>query len=369
MRVKGEQQRVNVVAWLILGADFLMMLAALMLVLPPQSFALSVLAPHVAAAVLMAAFGPYLFAGVDWLLVIVLLIGHLWLMHLLVRRVRTFEVFGRLARLARRLALGAAVLLSLLACYYEFPVKEHYEFASSKVSGEPVRLAVISDLHSCSYGGRADPVLRDIAGLNADAVLLTGDIFDDRLSDDNAQNLVKRIVDIYPCFYVSGNHEYWSERIDEMKAWLRSVGVAVLEGECVTLSVKGTRIDICGVDDPTYMSDDQWLGQLKRADEQSDSSHLRILLTHRPERVSDYEQFGFDLIFAGHAHGGQWRIPFTGCGGYAPDQYFFPRYVDGRYDLANGSVMLVSRGLARESTPLPRLFNSPEILVLDIGGR
>ena len=45
------------------------------------------------------------------------------------------------------------------------------------------------------------------------------------------------------------------------------------------------------------------------------------------------------------------------------------KYVDGRYLLANGSEMFVSRGLARESTPLPRLFNPPEIMVVDLVSR
>ena len=98
----------------------------------------------------------------------------------------------------------------------------------------------------------------------------------------------------------------------------------------------------------------------------TDESHLKILLTHRPEKVSVYEKYGFDLILAGHAHAGQFRIPFINKGVMAPDQGFMAQYVNGTYTLSNGSIMEVSRGLGRESTPLPRYFNNPEIVILDI---
>ena len=131
------------------------------------------------------------------------------------------------------------------------------------------------------------------------------------------------------------------------------------------MSIKGTAIDFCGVDDPTYICD-EWDMQLRRIDAQSDKRHFRVLMSHRPERVEAYEKYSFDLILTGHAHGGQWLIPFVGRGGYSPNQHFFPKYVTGRYDLACGSPMLVCRGLARESTPLPRYFNSPEFLVVEL---
>ena len=365
--MKERPKQINFAAALIIGADFAMMLTALTLVLPPTSYAWPVLAPHVAAALVMVVFGPYLFAVSSCgILGAFLSIVHLSLLCLLVRRVRAYNALGRWSRAARLLTVALGALLMALSIWCEFPVVERHAFVSDKVKGEPVRLAVISDLHSCFYGGRQMNLFSEVAETNPDAVLFAGDIFDDRLPDDNAQLFITEVVKRYPCFYVSGNHEYWSERIDGMKAWLRKAGVTVLEGACQTLTVKGTTVDICGVDDPTYMLDSQWLWQLRRADRQSDPKHVRILLSHRPERVSTYEKFAFDLILTGHAHGGQWLIPLVGRGGYSPDQHFFPKYVNGRYALANGSEMLVSRGLARESTPLPRLFNPPEIMVVEL---
>ena len=74
----------------------------------------------------------------------------------------------------------------------------------------------------------------------------------------------------------------------------------------------------------------------------------------------------FDLVVSGHAHGGQWRIPFVNIGLVAPDQNLFPKYISGLYELNNGVKMIVSRGLARESTPAPRFFNHPELVIIDI---
>jgi predicted MPP superfamily phosphohydrolase len=120
------------------------------------------------------------------------------------------------------------------------------------------------------------------------------------------------------------------------------------------------------------MTDAEWEAQLTSSETAADSASAsaqapyKVLLSHRPERTKTYEAYNFDLIVCGHAHGGQWRIPFTKMGVHAPDQGQFPRFVDGLYELGNGSNMIVSRGLARERMPYPRFFNHPEIVVITV---
>lgn len=251
-------------------------------------------------------------------------------------------------------------------------------FSLDLLDGETanVRMLLITDLHSCKYGRNQSQLIEMVKKEAPDIIMFGGDIFDDRLPDDNAQTVVRQLSKLYPCYYVTGNHEYRSGqmhayvhahmRADYIKSFLRDEGVRVLEGDCETLLLKGCAIDICGVDDPAGTGDAAWKDSLAGAYAQTDSEHLRVLLTHRPERVSAYEQYDFDLILAGHAHAGQIRIPFFNRGLLAPNQGFFAKYVSGIYTLSNGSVMAVSRGLARESTPFPRFFNHPEIVVLDI---
>jgi hypothetical protein len=72
------------------------------------------------------------------------------------------------------------------------------------------------------------------------------------------------------------------------------------------------------------------------------------------------------MVVCGHAHGGQWKIPFTQYGTAAPNQGLFPKYVDGSYELENGTRMIVSRGIARERMPYPRFFNHPEVVMIDV---
>lgn len=229
-----------------------------------------------------------------------------------------------------------------------------------------VKCVLITDLHSCYYGRNMSSLMKMVEKADPDIIFLSGDIFDDKLSDDNTKEFLEQIADRYICFYVTGNHEYWSGRVDEMCAYTESLGITVLRGECSTIEVNGKIVDVCGVDDPTDMPEASWKSQLEVAWEGTSPEHYKILLSHRPERVEAYEEYDYDLILTGHAHGGQIMIPFTGRGVLAPDQRLFPKYVDGIYELSNGSRMMVSRGLARESTPLPRFFNNPEMIVFDI---
>jgi hypothetical protein len=258
------------------------------------------------------------------------------------------------------------IFLILVIVWFFKPVTERFSIGLAHEDGKSAKFALITDLHSCYYGKDQKALLDRIEKENPDAILLGGDIFDDKLKDKNAKIFCEALAEKYPVYYVTGNHEYWSERVDEIKSYLRGIGVHVLEGDCETIKLNGLTFDICGVDDPTRLTKAEWKDQLNKAYEQTDESHVRILVTHRPEEVKTYEQYDFDLIVAGHAHAGQVRIPFINKGVYAPNQGFMCNYVSGLYDLSNGSKLVVSRGLARESTLLPRFFNHPEVVTIEI---
>ena len=268
----------------------------------------------------------------------------------------------------KRILIEIIVVVVLLGlCVWTWvPFAEHITLDLSEGNNETTRVVLITDLHSCYYGPNQNTLIKMVEKQNPDIVILSGDIFDDKLKEKNAEITVKRLAEKYPCYYVTGNHEFWSEHVDVIKETVRNAGVTVLEGDCETIDIRGREIDICGVADPTRLTRDEWTKQMKAAYSRCDESHIKILASHRPERVSIYEQFGFDLILAGHAHAGQFRIPIINRGLFAPNQGFFPEYINGAYKLKNGSTLVVSRGLARESTPLPRFFNHPEIVVIDI---
>ena len=204
-----------------------------------------------------------------------------------------------------------------------------------------------------------------------------GDIFDDDLPDDNAEAFLRAIGGRYPVWYVTGNHEYWSggAGFARKMAILEECGIVRLSGETATVEVNGSRITICGVDDPYAWADSygftdermegSFREQVAQVAAQTEEDTYTILLTHRPELLDVYSQYDFDLVLAGHAHGGQWRIPGILNGLWAPNQGLFPAYAGGRYE-QNGTTMIVSRGLARESTWLPRWYNRPELVIIDL---
>lgn len=243
-----------------------------------------------------------------------------------------------------------------------------YTIETEKVS-QPIRIALVTDLHSCKYGENQKTLIDAIDKEMPDIVLLGGDIFDDERSYDHAEETLKQLVDNYPCYYVTGNHEYWGYDVDNILKIVENCGVKYLSAECDTIEINGQKINVCGVDDPdvTSYTDDGIAikKQLAFVDEASDSEYFTVLLSHRPELADTYLRYDFDLVLSGHAHGGQWRIPGILNGLYAPHQGIFPKYAGGRYDFEN-QTLIVSRGLARESTPVPRIFNRPELVMIDI---
>lgn len=260
--------------------------------------------------------------------------------------------------------LGAVLSGALVLLIAAFDVRLRvvtYEIASDKVSA-PVRLAVVSDHHSCAYGEGQRTLLDAAAAQSPDAVLMTGDIVDDEMPEENAWTAITGLAEAYPCFYVTGNHEWWIADTERVLQRMEDLGVTVLQGESAVLEANGQTVAICGIDDPDSGESG---AQLAGVGETVMEDYFTVLLAHRPERIAAYLTYPFDLVLSGHAHGGQWRIPGVLNGLYAPHQGLFPIYAGGRYDF-DRAAFIVSRGLARESTRVPRIFNRPELVIVDI---
>lgn len=263
------------------------------------------------------------------------------------------------------LAGGIAAALLVWAGLDTSLTVQIYTVESGKVEA-PVRLTLLTDLHSCDYGEGQRELLDAVEEQDPDLVLLGGDIVDDGLEmpEERALATVEALAERWPTYYVTGNHEYRTGRAEEIKELLAGRGAVVLEGTCALVTVGEQTLQICGVDDPAVGAA-VWQSQLEDVTAALEGDVCSILISHRPERVADYTGRGFDLVLSGHAHGGQWRIPLLGVGLIAPNQGLFPRYAGGTYDL-EGTTLVVSRGLARESTRIPRLYNPPEEVVVDL---
>lgn len=260
-------------------------------------------------------------------------------------------------------ALAILVILTLIALD-ERLILRTYTVVSPKLTAE-VRLAVVTDFHSSD---NAEKVAAMVASCAPDAVLLVGDLFDDDTQNrptERTLSLMRQLSALYPCYYVSGNHEAWTGEMDALYQQTEKAGVTVLRMSSGVLTVRGQRIALCGVPDPyemVFSGAPDTEEQIRQAMENADSADFTVLLAHRPELLAKYAQFPLDLVVSGHAHGGQVRIPGVLNGLYAPNQGWFPKLAGGAYT-QNGTTLIVSRGLAVR-TRLPRIFNRPEVVLV-----
>ena len=244
-----------------------------------------------------------------------------------------------------------------------------YTLETAKLD-QPVRLLLLTDLHSTVHGREQQALINLVRAQAPDAVLLSGDIADDEVPHRGTELLLEAVAGEYPCFYVTGNHEFWAEDTEEILEMFRRYGVTVLAGTWSDLAVRGQTLRIFGVDDPEGFEAAPgeavpagWLEQWETCRAGLEEGTFSVLLSHRPELTELYRGSGFDLVVSGHAHGGQVRIPLLLNGLYAPNQGFFPQYAGGLYDL-DGTALAVSRGLS--ISRLPRVFNPPEAVVIDL---
>ena len=239
----------------------------------------------------------------------------------------------------------------------------HYTVQSPKLAAG-VCVVFLSDLHCCTYGPDQQTLRDAVAALHPDVVLFGGDIIDDERPPGPALQLLALIGATYPAYYVTGNHEQRRADGDGYRQAIAGFGIPVLDGRPAVLTAGGQRILICGADDPEMDPGIFWR-QLDAAAASLDRDVFSILLSHRPEQVARCLPYGYDLMLSGHAHGGQWRIPGVCNGVFAPGQGLFPQYAGGLYRFG-AQALIVSRGLARDNFPVPRLFNPPELVAVHL---
>lgn len=227
------------------------------------------------------------------------------------------------------------------------------------------KIAQISDLHNAEFGKDNDVMVNMLAEQEPDIIVITGDMVDSNHTDvEVATAFARKAAAIAPCYYVTGNHEGWLDKeYERLEKGLTEAGVTVLHDKAVLLERGGEVIQLIGVDDPTfryYFGGEPFAAQLEKL---KDDEKFTVLLSHRPELFEDYVQEEFDIVFSGHAHGGQVRLPFVG-GLIAPVQGFFPDYDAGAYTEGT-TTMVVSRGIGNSVVPL-RVNNRPEIMVVEL---
>lgn len=236
-----------------------------------------------------------------------------------------------------------------------------YPFSSDRLpaSFDGFRIAQVSDLHNDDLGD-ADRLTAAVRSTQPDIIVITGDLIDANRTDVAlALAFTDHFTSIAPTYYINGNHE-WVPEYAALVRGMEEQGVVVLEDASVRIEQNGEFFHLAGVVDP-LLSERPFIEQLQQTLPMDDV--FTILLSHRPERMRQYADTGVDLVLAGHAHGGQIRLPLIG-GLYAPSQGFFPNYYQGMYTRGQ-TTMIVSRGIGNSRFPL-RINNPPELVVIEL---
>ena len=272
------------------------------------------------------------------------------------------------------LAVAAAVLVVLviwIAWGNTALELNTYTVSSAKLpqSFDGYRIAHVSDLHNAEMGKDNEKLLTILRDADPDMIAITGDLIDSRSTNvEIALNFIREAVKIAPCYYVTGNHEARVNEYGELKAGMEVAGVTVLEDVRTEIGMEGETITLIGVNDPSYQTDylfgdSETVMNAKLDELQTENDGFTILLSHRPELFDTYADYDIDLILSGHAHGGQFRLPFIG-GLVAPNQGLFPEYDAGIYTEDNTN-MLVSRGVGNSILPF-RINNRPEVILIEL---
>lgn len=262
----------------------------------------------------------------------------------------------------------AALLIALVLFYfwYENNVIRVVRYQAKMPAGfRGYRIAQVSDLHDHRFGKRQKRLMRRIEAEKPDIIVVTGDLIHNEYTEAALQ-FVERAVKICPVYYVSGNHECILPFIGAFTDRLRALGVRVLDNKKTALMRGGDKITLLGLSDPmSHTNAGGPKGRRKAASVILDSmldadDGFRLLLTHRPEMFDAYLET--DLVLAGHAHGGQVRLPFVGAL-ITPGEGFKPKYDVGLFTQGR-TTMIVSGGLG-SSNIVPRVNNRPQLVIVE----
>lgn len=247
-----------------------------------------------------------------------------------------------------------------------------YSLTSQEINNTIV-IAHLSDLHSKPF----KKVLKKLNEQSPDIICITGDYINDHNKNkDKMLEFGKELLEIAPVYYITGNHERRLDDFEKLMSELSEIGFNVLLDEISICNIKNNTISILGLDENQANFDD-YKARKKGCFEYKDSSPYfkelekqngyKIVLSHFPEnfikvKENNYSQFDFDLQLSGHAHGGQFILPFIGPI-FSPGQGVFPKYARGSF--GERPKLIISRGLGNAEFPF-RLFNHPEINIIEL---
>ncbi len=215
----------------------------------------------------------------------------------------------------------------------------------------PLKIAHLTDLHISEYGYRERNLLKLLRNEVPDVILISGD----SISQDGNYIIVSKFLRELSAplgvWLVRGNWEHWHPNENELKIYTE-VGIHFLNNANAQIR---RDISIIGLDDSTAGNPD-----MNAAFTSVPDSNFKIGVFHSPAYFSRHAS-AFDLVLAGHTHGGQVRIPFL-------PPLWVPQgsgpYIEGWYSgKGTDSKMYVSRGIGNSILEL-RFLCRPELPII-----
>lgn len=273
------------------------------------------------------------------------------------------------------LFFGILLVLGILIgfCYFQNNSLQTTNIKLKAKLKNNLNIVHLSDLHSKEFGKSNSKLFNYVLSINPDIIFLTGDIIDSSLKNvDSIISFIGSLKSISTVVYIPGNNENRTNKIDYILSSLNDLGVITLNNEIITLNINNEVISILGLSENLYspyrnkfdtaFHTYKYEGADSLLKSLESSLGYKILLSHYPENFSfknTYSQYGFNLMLSGHAHGGQFILPFVG-GLFAPGQGILPKFYNGLYK-GDKNFLVVSRGLGNSGFPL-RLFNRPNVV-------
>jgi predicted MPP superfamily phosphohydrolase len=232
-------------------------------------------------------------------------------------------------------------------------IVHRYQIALPRIT-RAIRIVHITDIHADQRFPRDyyKKALATAESYKADIAVFTGDFISHIKALPCLSDFIRPIASV-ASYAVLGNHDYWVAP-DEITASLRKSGLHVLKNESVTLQIEGQPVVVTGYDYP-------W-GTRTETIDRHDKNSLHLVLTHTPDNIYRLAECDADVVFAGHYHAGQVRLPFRGS-------IIIPSIYGCRFDHGHFVIgktdLFVAAGIGASYPPI-RIYCQPDMFVVDI---
>ncbi len=263
------------------------------------------------------------------------------------------------------------IIIIIVLCFYLYYENNFVSISKYKINNKKIpkefngyKIIQISDFHSSTSKVLNNKLVKNIKNIKPDIIVITGDLLDARRKNVKASvKMIKNIIEYAPIYYVSGNHEERCYKKNELLNEIIKLGVNVLDNKCININKENSSINLIGLSDARKYFKRNPFKVIKEEFKlvKYNKNKYTILLNHRPELFNIYVSNKIDLVFCGHAHGGQVRLPLL-KGLFAPSQGVLPKYSKGVYEKRE-TTMVLSAGIGNSLFPF-RINNRPDLVLV-----